>query len=59
MVTDVITRNPTDETRVDHFLDFLSDPAYLTVASFGSIEMKLSDGDLVRLPNVRRDVHVY
>ena len=51
-----ITRNRLQEAKVDHFVDFLADPVYLKVASYGNIDVKLTAGDVVQMPNVKRSL---
>ena len=52
-----ITRNRLNEAKVDHFIDFISDPIYLKTASYGEITLKLSTGQQLQMPNVKRTLH--
>lgn len=47
------TMNP---VKVDHFIDFISQPHFLQDVAFGTRNMKLSDGTVLEIPNVIRTV---
>ena len=51
-----VQRNRLPSGSVDHFLDFISSPAYLQDVAFGTKNMKLTTGEVLEIPNVVRTV---
>ena len=51
-----IQRTRLPPASIDHFLDFISSPAYLQDVSFGTKYMKLTNGEILEIPNVVRTV---
>ena len=51
-----ITRTRLDPNKVDHFLDFISRPNFLQDVAYGTKTLKLSNGELIEIPNVVRTV---
>lgn len=45
-----------DPVKVDHFIDFISQPHFLQDVAFGTRIIKLSDGTTLEIPNVIRTV---
>lgn len=56
VVSDRIVRNRLSESKVDLFIDFLSDPIFLKSSSYGSKELSLSTGYTCEIPNMIRPV---
>ncbi|ESP02999.1 hypothetical protein LOTGIDRAFT_156957 [Lottia gigantea] len=51
-----VIRKRLDDTKVDHFLDFISRPEYTQDVAYGTKNMKLSHGEKLEIPNVVRTV---
>jgi hypothetical protein len=51
-----ITRYRLSEAKVDHFLDFITDPVFFKTSSYGSQEVTLSTGDILDMPNIVRPI---
>ena len=51
-----IKRSKLHPAKVDHFLDFVSSPAFLQDVAHGTKKLRLYDGDLLEIPNVVRTV---
>jgi hypothetical protein len=46
-----IQRSRLDETKVDHFLDFISRPEFLQDVAYGTRNIRLSHGERIEVPN--------
>ena len=51
-----IKRSRLHPAKVDHFLDFVSSPAFLQDVAYGTKRLRLSDSDTLEIPNVVRTV---
>ena len=56
--TETLSRTRLAPNKVDHFLDFISRPNFLQDVAYGTKTLKLSNGDLIEIPNVVRTVIV-
>lgn len=51
-----VIRYRLDEKKVDHFMDFISSPCYLQDVAYGTRRLKLSNGEVIEVPNMVRTV---
>ncbi|XP_064637531.1 uncharacterized protein LOC135493845 [Lineus longissimus] len=51
-----IEKSRLDDVKVDHFLDFVSQPEFLQDVAYGTKTIKLSHGEKLEIPNVVRSV---
>lgn len=51
-----ITRDRLDESKMDHFIDFVSRPEFVQDVAYGTKTIKLSHGEKLTIPNVVRTV---
>ena len=51
-----VTRSRLDMTKVDHFIDFVSNPLFLQDVAFGTKVLKLSTGQKLEIPGAVRTV---
>lgn len=51
-----VIRYRLDEKKVDHFIDFISSPYYLQDVAYGTRKIRLSNGEVIEIPNMVRTV---